>query len=822
MKSTKYPITFTAKTYPGKKVFILADFLKWKPAEMIDENGDGTYRYRDMLKPGDYRYRIVADGEELLNPFSHEMSRDSGGHAIYIKHVHDSDVRIRGSRKTAQAVAETGTETMKSVLEKCRESAKLGKSLAEEGVGQIQDMIRTLNLELEKFLVSETETESSYVKEIREKIKKQFKDIQDSFISIPRKINEELDILNKRSSDFTIVLFGRTQAGKSTLMEILTNGNGDSIGRGAQRTTRDVRSYYWNGMEIIDVPGVCAADGGDDEGVALAAVKKADLVLFLIADDSPQPDEAVFLNLIRMQGKPVLGIMNVKCSLRKGWEDDPDYALGRIAERMTCERPKEYERQFNEFLQRTIPGTNVYFLPVHLKAQFESMRMRTDDPVLAGRLSEVSGFEKLERNIINTIKHHGCEYRLKCYLDTVIKPLQECAAELFDQSRTSGEYGRILLQKKRDLYAWKEKEYIGICNAMIDDCVNAETERIKNAIPNFVEQFYDDSKLVAEWKKTVDEEHIRNHADACLKEMLNLLQEKSNSLFDEFRFEVDLVPPVSIPPGEKVTNWKKVWNWGGIATGAIAGIVAICWWNPAGWIALGIGVVTLIGEKIFFEDVEKKRRRARNALQDKLFGETEGFRKKMKNSMGIVLEKKLLKKCYSSIDSSMGIACGSFFELSKRQREIAGTLSRSIVELNGELTGQIIAINLPRSCGDMIAAAGRIPGKITMLLTSALDYDENGNQTENAAIKKELGKTLGTSLKEKIVWAYNSDSTWGRLRHILGLKHEDAKSVLSYEEKINVAHLRLNKPLTPEFHTRILLGQQLTCTPVFTYEETQK
>lgn len=87
-------------------------------------------------------------------------------------------------------------------------------------------------------------------------------------------------------SKFSITLFGRTMAGKSTLMEILTEGNGETIGKGAQRTTRDVRKYTWNELEITDVPGIGAFEGEDDEQLAFEAAKTADLILFLITDDA--------------------------------------------------------------------------------------------------------------------------------------------------------------------------------------------------------------------------------------------------------------------------------------------------------------------------------------------------------------------------------------------------------------------------------------------------------------------------------------------------------------------------------------------------------
>lgn len=80
-------------------------------------------------------------------------------------------------------------------------------------------------------------------------------------------------------------------------MEILIHGNGDSIGKGAQRTTLDVREYKYRGMTVTDVPGIAAFGGEDDTQTAFEAAKKADMVLFLITDDAPQPSEAECLKI---------------------------------------------------------------------------------------------------------------------------------------------------------------------------------------------------------------------------------------------------------------------------------------------------------------------------------------------------------------------------------------------------------------------------------------------------------------------------------------------------------------------------------------------
>ncbi len=39
-------------------------------------------------------------------------------------------------------------------------------------------------------------------------------------------------------------------------MEFLRHGDGSSVGKGAPRTTRDVRTYPWHGLDITDVPGI--------------------------------------------------------------------------------------------------------------------------------------------------------------------------------------------------------------------------------------------------------------------------------------------------------------------------------------------------------------------------------------------------------------------------------------------------------------------------------------------------------------------------------------------------------------------------------------
>ncbi|MCD4542278.1 GTPase domain-containing protein, partial [Klebsiella pneumoniae subsp. pneumoniae] len=104
-------------------------------------------------------------------------------------------------------------------------------------------------------------------------------------------LTKALDQKQRHLNSFTLSLFGKTKAGKSTIREALSHGNGETIGKGAQRTTRDILEYNWNGLRLLDVPGFEAFKGDKDTDKAHDVIDQSDMILFLTSDDSVQPGE---------------------------------------------------------------------------------------------------------------------------------------------------------------------------------------------------------------------------------------------------------------------------------------------------------------------------------------------------------------------------------------------------------------------------------------------------------------------------------------------------------------------------------------------------
>lgn len=277
------------------------------------------------------------------------------------------------------------TYDLTEILKECQSYASVGYKIASSQHENLKTTLSNAASRINETLI-DFNSSPCYVSSATDLLSQQLIDIESAFNNLSFAFKEDLENLRENLSKFSVTLFGRTMAGKSTLMEILTNGDGLSIGNGAQRTTRDVRQYNWNGLEITDVPGIGAFEGEDDEQIAFEAAKKADLILFLITDDAPQAAEAECFGRIMDLGKPVICIMNVKASAPEG--KSIKLLTRDIEKRFDMERLNEIRKQFMSYSKQLGQDWGyVPFVYVHLKSAF--MSQNTEDPQVKDTLHMV-------------------------------------------------------------------------------------------------------------------------------------------------------------------------------------------------------------------------------------------------------------------------------------------------------------------------------------------------------------------------------------------------------------------------------------------------
>jgi predicted GTPase len=156
-------------------------------------------------------------------------------------------------------------------------------------------------------------------KEVANQLEESRKYLDAEIIKELNKVQESHQAKQRALSYFTIAFMGRTKAGKSTLHSIITQDGWESIGVGKQRTTRFNRIYEWKNIRIIDTPGIGAADAGgrDDEDVAKSIVDEADVICYVVTNDSIQETEFKFLEQLKEKAKPLIIILNLKYNLGK-------------------------------------------------------------------------------------------------------------------------------------------------------------------------------------------------------------------------------------------------------------------------------------------------------------------------------------------------------------------------------------------------------------------------------------------------------------------------------------------------------------------------
>lgn len=84
------------------------------------------------------------------------------------------------------------------------------------------------------------------------------------------------------SGKIKLVFVGQYSAGKSSIIKMLT---GEDVAIGAAITTQDSTPYEWNGLEIIDTPGIHTELRPDHDEITYEQINHAALLIFVITNE---------------------------------------------------------------------------------------------------------------------------------------------------------------------------------------------------------------------------------------------------------------------------------------------------------------------------------------------------------------------------------------------------------------------------------------------------------------------------------------------------------------------------------------------------------
>ena len=688
---------------------------------------------------------------------------------------------------------------LKQVLKECNKAARIGYKIAS---AQEKNLNRALTSAQEKIQTTIIDFNSSpcYAPETTELLEVQLVEIGDAFNRLSFAFKEDLQNLRENLSKFSVTLFGRTMAGKSTLMEILTEGDGSSIGKGSQRTTRDVRKYTWNGLEITDVPGIGAFEGEDDEQIAFEAAKTADLILFLITDDAPQVAEAECFSRIVNFGKPIICIMNVKASIAV--DKSLKLALRDVNKRFDMERLDKIRNQFLLFSEQFgQTWSHIPFVYVHLKSAY--VALKTDDQEKSKSFHEVSRIDYLKKRIVEQVKTKGEFYRIKTFIDIISKPILESMENLLEQSQINSLQGRTILAKKRQLGAWKTVFYRD-GKAQIKSLIVKIKSELNGEIASFAEDHFDDKDADKAWNKLFTLHKVEARCQELLEELEvksnDKLKEISREITNELKFATSFECDKSLRM-HKMIDGKKLWDWSSIVLGGglsiatgIAYLVGATVAGPLGWAALIVSVIG-VGGSFLFKSRDKKEFEARMRLEKKLRENVAQICDTLEKQMNKDLDS-LVSIRIDRLMKEMDKINSVIFRLADTQKELAWGLNDHMLELNSQILTEAIRLIGAEGLQYHVQSVARIPGNTTLILLN-----------DGTVFPREQKEGLYRLMSEQIGFVYDSDNKRVLISRVLG--REITRNQVNIEDKIGVVHIPLGDA-SPNMKNRVRLAQQFS------------
>ena len=89
--------------------------------------------------------------------------------------------------------------------------------------------------------------------------------------------------VNRDEDKIKLVFAGQYSAGKSSIIKMLTGRSDIDVGAGI--TTQETHSYEWNGLIVIDTPGIGTEIRIDHDEISYQAINAADMLVFVVTNE---------------------------------------------------------------------------------------------------------------------------------------------------------------------------------------------------------------------------------------------------------------------------------------------------------------------------------------------------------------------------------------------------------------------------------------------------------------------------------------------------------------------------------------------------------
>jgi len=524
-----------------------------------------------------------------------------------------------------------------------------------------------------------------------------------------------LDQKGLRLERFTVTLFGRTMAGKSTIREALTGGDGGTIGKGGQRTTRDVIEYEWESLRLVDTPGIGAYEGGVDRDLALSILDESDLVLFLLSSDGIQEEVFKGMQALRERNKPVIFLLNVKLDLerpvlRKRFLRDPSVIFSET------EIGGHFSR-IQTLAKELLGMPRVTVVPIHAQAAF--LAGRPDHAAESDALLAACGIGRLFQVLQDEVRLRGRVRRLQTLLDGTINDIQDIQGELQDQAAIVRRSALLLKSKFRELDAWLDS-FIKGTNLRIETSVAEKLSQLRQGVSVFVDDNIESDTFGEQWNRKIKALALETWAESLQKEIQYAVLARLTEFNREAECEASFDAQFAAGSATHYDpfNAKRTFGWtsgvAGLVSGASFAAVALGIgsanvWNPVGWVALGVGLAASLFAWLS-DSREEKLQRQKAKAADQLRKQVDGLERRLAATLKAWFYDSVTSRLAKGIRKDTRDLIDRMFRLAGLLRAEADKTGEILEALNRRLIVRVCEFHHLPGVGASIGRIARDPG----------------------------------------------------------------------------------------------------------------
>ncbi len=204
----------------------------------------------------------------------------------------------------------------------------------------------------------------------------------------------------------SIVFVGQFSAGKSTIIKALTGIEDIEIGEGIK--TMETHSYDWNGIEVVDTPGIKTIIRPDHDEISYKAIARADMLVYVVTEE-------LFDDLVGQNFRKLL--------LEKDKADEMILVVNKMADIGNTEENRMVK--LKDLEKVTTPYSPADLRTVFVDAESYIDSLSEDDPDIAEGLKERSNYDQLVETLNEFVADKGISSRLTTVLYKLFDILQD-------------------------------------------------------------------------------------------------------------------------------------------------------------------------------------------------------------------------------------------------------------------------------------------------------------------------------------------------------------------------------------------------------------